>query len=229
MSEFLFGDLTDWIEGVIDALGYVGVTLLVVLENVFPPIPSEVVLPAAGLYAQRNGGAGPLAMMAASTTSGSVIGALMLYALTARIGSERVRAFVVRRGRWLGVTDDDLRRAEAWFDRRGELAVLVCRCVPLVRSLVSVPAGMRRMPPVRFVAYTAAGSAVWNVALITLGYAASSYQDRIEVALGYVQYLVVGAAVAGLAWFVWRRRSSSHEQEHHDQTGEQTDRGRQDA
>jgi membrane protein DedA with SNARE-associated domain len=181
----------------------------VLLENVFPPIPSEVVLPAAGLYAERNGGLLPLLGMILAATCGSVLGAWVLYGVSALVGPDRLRAFVVRRGRWLGVKERDFDRAEGWFDNHEQLAVLIARWVPLVRSLVSVPAGFRRMSPVRFTGYTALGSAVWNAALILVGYAASSYQDRVEKAIGYVQYLVIAVLVVGVAWFVFRRLSAS--------------------
>lgn len=205
MSEFIFGDLTEWVDTVIDTLGYLGVGLLVLIENVFPPIPSEAVLPAAGLYAERNGGVVPLVGMIVASTAGSVAGAWILYGVAASIGADRLRSFVIRRGRWLGVKERDLGRAEAWFDRRGDVAVLICRCVPLARSLVSIPAGFRRMPPVRFTAYTAAGSAIWNGALIMLGYAASSHQAKVESAIGWAQYVVLAALVVVVGRFVWRR------------------------
>lgn len=205
LSDFIFGDLTRWVENVIDAIGYLGVALLVALENVFPPIPSEVVLPAAGLYAEKNGGVLPLIGMVLAATAGSVVGAWVLYAAAAWIGPDRLRALVIRRGRWFGVKERDLDKAEGWFDRREEMAVLVCRCVPLVRSLVSVPAGFRRMDRLRFTLYTALGSLVWNTALILVGYAASSYQDEVETIISYVQYVVVLAIVLAVGWFAWRR------------------------
>jgi membrane protein DedA with SNARE-associated domain len=205
MSAFIFGDLTDWIESVVDTLGYFGVALLVLIENVFPPIPSEAVLPAAGLYAERNGGVGPLLAMIVAATVGSVVGAWILYGIAAWIGEDRVRGFVVKRGRWFGVKESDLDKADRWFDQRQDVAVLVCRCVPLVRSVVSIPAGLRRMNPLRFTIYTAIGSAIWNTGLIIVGFAASSYQDTVESIIGYVQYLIVAVVVLGVAWFVWRR------------------------
>ncbi|HYI62336.1 MAG TPA: DedA family protein [Acidimicrobiales bacterium] len=220
LSDFVFGDLSRWVEDVIDAIGYLGVALLVALENVFPPIPSEVVLPAAGLYAEKNGGVLPLIGMVLAATAGSVAGAWVLYAVAAWVGPDRLRAFVVRRGRWFGVKEGDLDKAEGWFDRREDLAVLVCRCIPLVRSVVSIPAGFRRMPKARFTLYTALGSLVWNTALILVGYAASSYQDEVETIIGYVQYVVVLAIVVAVGWFVWRRiiRARLHP-DHGDDTG----------
>lgn len=205
LSDFVTGDLTDWVIDVVDALSYLGVALLVAVENVFPPIPSEVVLPAAGIWAHRNGGLPDLLGMIVAATLGSVVGAWVLYGVAAWIGPDRLRAFVVRRGRWFGVKEGDLDKAEGWFDRREELAVLLCRCIPLVRSVVSVPAGFRRMNPVRFTLYTTLGSAVWNTALIMVGYFAERHWGTVQDVLGYVQYLVVALILGAVAWFVWRR------------------------
>jgi membrane protein DedA with SNARE-associated domain len=205
VSEKLFGDLTDWVTRVIDAIGYLGVALLVALENVFPPIPSEVVLPAAGFWAKENGGIGNLILMIVAATIGSVIGAWILYLVSRTIGRDRLKHLIDRHGRWLGIKVKDVDRAEKWFDDREELAVLVCRCVPLVRSLVSIPAGFSEMPPVRFTVYTAIGSAIWNTALVTVGYAARDQWDTVQDVVGYVQYVVVAAILAAIAWFVWRR------------------------
>lgn len=203
VSDFVTGDLTNWVIDVIDSLGYPGVALLILLENVFPPIPSEVVLPAAGIHA-RDGHSLLLGMIIAATI-GSILGALVLYAFAAWIGPDRLRAFVVRYGRWCAVRESDLDKAEAWFDRRQEAAVLICRCVPLVRSLVSIPAGFRRMNVLRFTAYTALGSLVWNAALITVGYTARQHWDRVQSIMSYVQYGVVVAILGAAGWFLWRR------------------------
>lgn len=206
LSDFITGDLTDWVIDVIDALGYLGVALLVALENVFPPIPSEVVLPAAGIWANRGGRGGfELVVMILSATLGSLAGAWVLYLLGAAVGEDRVRAFIRRWGRWFGVKEKDLDTADSWFDRHEELAVLLCRCVPLVRSVVSVPAGLRRMNPVRFTAYTAAGSAVWNTGLIMVGFFAQHHWETVQDVVSYVQYVVVLVILLAIAWFVWRR------------------------
>ncbi|QYG91179.1 DedA family protein [Iamia sp. SCSIO 61187] len=205
MTGGLFGDLTDWVTRVIEAIGYAGVAFLVALESVFPPIPSEVVLPAAGFWAKENGGVLPVVLMVVAATIGSVTGAWILYGVSRAIGRERLIALTARWGKYLGMKVKDIDRAERWFDDREYLAVLVCRCVPLVRSLVSIPAGFSEMPPVRFTVYTAAGSAVWNTALILVGYAASSYQEEVESVIGYVQVVVVILLVGAVGWFLWRR------------------------
>ena len=196
-------NLTGWVTDVVDALGYIGVALLVALESVFPPIPSEVVLPLAGFVAGQ-GDASFLGMVAAATT-GSVVGAWVLYGLSAAIGPVRLRAFVVRWGRWFGVKEADLDKSEAWFDRRSDAAVLIGRCVPLIRSLVSVPAGFRRMPLLRFTLLTAIGSAAWNFALIGAGALLGDRWEEVGDYVGILQGVVIVAIVGALGYFVWRR------------------------
>ncbi|HEX2574980.1 MAG TPA: DedA family protein [Aquihabitans sp.] len=203
LSDFLVGDLTDWVVDVIDRIGYLGVALLVSVENVFPPIPSEVVLPAAGLAASR--GQANLIGMVVAATVGSVIGAWALYLISAAIGHVRLEALVVKYGRWLGVRSRDLDRAESWFDDHSSTAVLVCRCIPLIRSLVSIPAGFRRMNPVSFTLYTALGSLLWNVVLIGAGYQLGDRWEKVGEWVGTLQYLIVALIAAFAAYWVWTR------------------------
>ena len=203
ISDFLTGDLTDWVIDVIAAVSYLGVALLVALESIFPPIPSEVVLPAAGLAAFR-GEADLVGMMVASTI-GSVVGAWALYLIAAAIGRRRLHALVVRSGRWIGVKPRDLERAEAWFDDHSTSAVLICRCIPLIRSLVSIPAGFRRMSAIRFTVYTTIGSAVWNVLLIGAGYQLGDNWQRVGDWVGTLQYLVIALILVGAGYWIWSR------------------------
>lgn len=199
----MFDGITEWVTDVVDALGYVGVAFLVALENLFPPIPSEVVLPLAGFVAGR-GDAWVVGMVVASTI-GSIVGAWALYGIAAAIGPVRLRSIVLRYGRWLRLDEADLDRAEGWFDRRAATAVLIGRCVPLIRSLVSIPAGFRRMPLGRFTVYTALGSLVWNCALVGAGYALGDRWEEVGDWVGYLQYVVIAVCVAAVAWFVWTR------------------------
>ena len=185
----MLNDLAGWVQDVIEQLGAVGVALLVILENLFPPIPSEIVLPFAGFVAWRGDGSVPVMILAA--TIGAVVGALVLYAIAAVIGDQRLAAFIERFGRWFGVKPSDLARAEAWFDRHAVAAVLLGRCVPLIRSVVSVPAGFRRMRLLPFIVYTAAGSAVWNTALIGAGAILGDQWDRVEPYVALLQYVVI--------------------------------------
>ena len=212
----MLGDLANWVQDVINQFGYLGVALLVVIENVFPPIPSEIVLPFAGFVAQQgasavNATAGTaqsdttvVGMMIAATV-GSVVGALILYFVSAAIGPERLRGFVERFGKWFGVKSADLVRAEEWFDRRSSAAVLVGRCVPLIRSIVSIPAGFRRMKLTSFVVLTAIGSAVWNIALIGAGAVLGDQWERVGEYVGVFQWLVIAAVLLLLVRFVVSR------------------------
>ncbi len=215
----MLGDLANWVQDVINQFGYFGVALLVVIENVFPPIPSEIVLPFAGFVAQQSASAANAAVgvaqsdtsvigMMIAATVGSVVGALILYFVSAAIGPERLRAFVERFGKWFGVKSADLVRAEAWFDRRSTAAVLVGRCVPLIRSIVSIPAGFRRMKLTSFILLTAVGSAVWNIALIGAGAVLGDQWERVGEYVGVFQWLVIGAILVLLARFVVSRVKS---------------------
>ena len=195
--------MTDWVTDVIDALGPVGVAFLVALENLFPPIPSEVVLPLAGFVAGR--GDANVVVMVVAATVGSVIGALILYAIAAWVGPDRFRAFVLRFGKFFAVQPHEIDRAESWFDDHANRAVLICRCVPLIRSLVSIPAGFRRMPLLPFVVYTAMGSLVWNILLVGAGYALGDQWEKVEDYVGIMQLIVIVTIVAVVAWFVWAR------------------------
>jgi len=189
----VLSDVASWVQDVIERLGAVGVALLVILENVFPPIPSEIVLPFAGFVAQR--GDGSVVVMIFAATVGAVVGAVILYGVSALIGPDRLRAFVVRFGRWFGVKSTDLERAENWFDRHAVAAVLLGRCVPLIRSVVSVPAGFRRMSIAPFLLYTAVGSLMWNTALIGAGAILGDQWDRVEPYVATLQWVVVGLLV----------------------------------
>jgi len=212
----MLGDLANWVQDVINQFGYLGVARLVENENVFPPIPSEIVLPFAGFVAQQGASAvyatagaaqsdtTVVGMMIAATV-GSVVGALILYFVSAAIGPERLRGFVERFGKWFGVKSSDLVRAEEWFDRRSSAAVLVGRCVPLIRSIVSIPAGFRQMKLTSFVVLTAIGSAVWNIALIGAGAVLGDQWERVGEYVGVFQWLVIAAVLLLLVRFVVSR------------------------
>lgn len=194
------GGLAGWVLDVIDTVGALGVLGLVTLENVFPPIPSEVVLPLAGFLA----GQGSLSLVAVlvAATAGSLVGALLLYWAGAALGADRLRRAAERVPLMDG---DDIDRAQQWFVRHGRSAVLVGRLVPGVRSLVSIPAGVARMPLWPFAAYTVLGSGAYNAVLVLLGHQLGSrwttvgrYSDPINA----VVYVLLGL---GLAYAVARR------------------------
>jgi membrane protein DedA with SNARE-associated domain len=199
------GGIAQWVTDVIASLGYVGVAALVALENLFPPIPSELILPLAGFLAGQGRFALPLVIVAA--TFGSTAGALAVYGIGAGLGERRVRALTARYGGFLRLSDEDIDRAESWFDRHGGEAVFLGHLAPLIRSVISIPAGLRRMPLWKFALYTAAGSGVWNSVLVTLGWALGDRWQQINQYASYFEYAVIAAIVGGIGWFVWKRRS----------------------
>lgn len=199
----MLSSLATWVQDVIEQLGYVGVALLVVAENVFPPIPSEIVLPFAGFVAQR--GSESVIIMILAATVGSVVGALIMYWIAAFIGDERLHAFTRKFGKWVQIREVDLSRAEEWFDRHATSAVLLGRCVPLIRSVVSIPAGFRRMKLVPYIAYTFAGSLVWNILLIGAGALLGDNWERVGDVMSPIQKLVELTVVVAVVAFAWLR------------------------
>lgn len=191
------GGVAGWATELMEKLGAPGAGLAVALENLFPPLPSEVILPLAGFAANR----GDLGLVSAIlfTTLGSVVGALALYGVGAGLGRDRTRRLAA--GLPL-VKVEDVDKAESWFNRHGAKAVLIGRLVPVVRSLISVPAGVERMRVSLFVALTALGSAVWNTVLIVAGYALGEKWHVVESSVGVLQWVVLAGAAAAVAWFV---------------------------
>lgn len=190
---------TGLVADLIVALGEIGVFLLVFIETVIPPIPSELVLTLAGWQAQVGRMSLPLTIAAA--TLGATLGSLVLYWLGARFGEERALRLMARLPL---VEDEDLQRASAAFRRYGPAVVFFGRFLPIVRSLVSLPAGAQHMPLARFVLLTAAGSAIWNTILVGGGYLLGTQHERLEAVLGYVDYLVYGAIAVGVGWLLIR-------------------------
>ncbi|MCK9794913.1 DedA family protein [Isoptericola sp. 4D.3] len=189
--------LTDWAVGLMETLGAPGAGLAVAFENLFPPVPSEVILPLAGFTASQ----GDLGLLSVVlwTTAGSVVGALALYLVGAAVGRERLYRLVERMPL---VRVEDLGAAEAWFARHGARAVLLGRLIPIVRSLISVPAGVERMHLGRFLTLTAIGSAIWNTALVLVGYVLGEQWHAVEGVIGRYQSVVIVLAVVALAWYV---------------------------
>lgn len=198
----MLGDVGRLAEQVITAFGYPGLLALMLAENLFPPIPSEVVLPLAGFFVSRGELLYAWALIVA--TAGSLLGALLLYAL----GRWGGRPLVLRYGHLLRVNEAELDRADDWFDRYGEWVVFFGRMAPGIRSVVSIPAGISEMPLGRFSLLTALGSAVWNALLIGTGWLLGENWQRVSGLVGSVSnvFLVaLAVAAVGLAAWWWRR------------------------
>ncbi|MBM9621790.1 DedA family protein [Streptomyces zhihengii] len=186
-----------WVTGLMDALGAPGAGIAIALENLFPPIPSEVILPMAGFAASQ----GQMSLLAALlwTTAGSVVGALALYGVGALLGRERTIAIAAKLPL---VKTSDIERTEAWFVKHGPKAVFFGRMIPVFRSLISVPAGVERMSLPMFTLLTTLGSALWNTVFVLAGYALG---ERWEDVTGYVSTyskVVLGIAVLAVVAFL---------------------------
>ena len=189
-----------WAVDLMERLGPPGAGLAIALENLFPPLPSEIILPLAGFTASR--GTFSLVEAIAWTTAGSVVGALALYLLGMLIGRDRM----YRMWDLLPLTKtSDLERTEAWFDRHGRKAVFFGRMVPIFRSLISVPAGVERMPIGMFLGLTLAGSLIWNAVFVVAGYQLGEQWFRIEDVIGTYKYVVVGLVLLVGCWWVLAR------------------------
>ncbi|KUM90944.1 MULTISPECIES: DedA family protein [Streptomyces] len=199
----------DWVNGLMDTLGAPGAGVAIALENLFPPIPSEAILPLAGFAAST--GRMSLVAVLLWTTAGSVIGALALYGVGALLGRDRTVALAARLPL---VKVSDIERTEAWFLRHGTKAVFFGRMIPVFRSLVSVPAGVERMPLPVFLALTTLGSALWNTAFVLAGHAlGANWAQVTDVVSAYSKVVLGAAALAVVAFVAVRllRRPSSTE------------------
>jgi membrane protein DedA with SNARE-associated domain len=196
----IIGNLEGWVTTVMEQLGEPGVGLLVLLENLFPPIPSEVILPLAGFTASQ--GEFLIISVILWATLGSVVGAIILYYVGALLGRDRTRA-IFRKMPLVSINDVD--RTEAWFIKYEAKTVFFGRMVPIFRSLISIPAGVERMNMVLFIAYTAAGSLVWNSTLIYLGFILGENFHLVENYVGIFQYVVIAVVLAAIGYFVVRR------------------------
>ena len=196
-------NMAQWVLDVLSALGYLGLALLLIAENLFPPIPSEVVLPLAGFLVSR----GDLSLWGAlvAATTGSVIGAFILYSL-GRWGGRR---FVLRYGSWIRVDKESLDRAEGWFHHYGDALVLFARIVPVARSIVSIPAGTAKMPLARFVILTTIGSAIWNSLLVGAGVFLGANWSVVQNWIGSYSNVVLVAATVGAAIYLVLRHFRS--------------------
>jgi len=183
----------------IRSLGYAGVALLMCLENLFPPIPSELIMPLAGVLAAQ--GDVSLVGAIAAGSAGSLLGQTAWYWLGRRVGERRLKQLAERHGRWLTMSPDDLDHARDWLVRHGAVALMLGRLVPTVRTLISLPAGLAGVPLWKFLAYSAIGTTAWTAALAGAGYLLKSQFRQINDVLGPVSTTIV---VLMVAWYVWR-------------------------
>ncbi|WP_282795691.1 DedA family protein [Streptomyces sp. CC224B] len=203
-SEAPAGGIAGWAADLMDSLGAAGAGAAVALENLFPPLPSEVILPLAGFAASQ----GKFSLLAALlwTTAGSVVGALALYAIGALLGRDRTIAIAARLPL---VKTSDIEKTEAWFTRHGTKAVFFGRMVPIFRSMISIPAGIERMPLPVFLGLTTAGSLIWNGVFVLVGHALGSRWHEVTDLVGlYSKAVLIVVAVVVLVFVVVRIRTA---------------------
>ncbi|XVQ85506.1 DedA family protein [Microbispora siamensis] len=204
------GGIAGWAMELTERLGAPGAGVAIALENLFPPLPSEVILPLAGFTAAR----GDMSLVAALlwTTAGSVVGALALYCVGALLGRERTVAIAARLPL---VKISDIEKAEAWFARHGVKTVFFGRMIPIFRSLISVPAGVERMPLGTFLLFTTLGSLIWNTVFVLAGYLLGENWHLVEEYMGIVSKVVVAAVVLVVVRFVAVRLRERRDQGRH--------------
>ena len=189
-----------WAVDLMETLGGPGAGLAIAAENLFPPIPSEVILPLAGFTASQ--GSFTLAEALFWTTAGSVVGAYVLYLLGVLLGRDRMRAIWDRLPL---VKMSDLDKTEAWFERHGKKTVFFGRMIPIFRSLISIPAGIERMPPLVFGGLTLAGSLIWNSIFVLAGYYLGENWERVEPYADGFQKIVIVLVLIAICWWVVHR------------------------
>ena len=192
--------MVEWISSLFEQYGYWGLALAMFLENVVPPIPSEAVLPAAGIAVRQGHLAFVWTILAA--TAGSVLGVTPWFYVGRWVGRERLALWADRRGKWLGISRKDVQRADIWFDRYGHVAVLVGRMVPGIRTLISVPAGLAGMGLLRFLLYSAAGTAGWSAALIMVGWWLGRDSERLTTGLSWLGVAVLVSLCGYGVWWI---------------------------
>ncbi|MGG3007510.1 DedA family protein [Geobacillus stearothermophilus] len=199
-----------WITDFMEQFGYIGIFLMIALENIFPPIPSEVILPFGGFMTTYTSLTVPGVIVAA--TAGSIVGAIVLYGIGRLLSVERLERIVDRWGGWLRVKPEDIAKANRTFHRYGVWAVFFGRMIPLVRSLISIPAGMAKMNIGLFVWLSVLGTLIWNTILISVGAALGQSWEKVSEVIGMyaeVVYVIIAIIILVAAVRFWKRRRAS--------------------
>jgi len=201
--------MQEWIINFMNQFGYFGIVLLIAIENIFPPIPSELILTFGGFmttYTSMN-----IWLVILFATIGSVAGAIVLYSIGRLLPRKKIEWIIGKWGHVLGLKKEDVKRAESWFIRRGTSTVFFCRFIPIVRSLISIPAGMAHVRREKFLLYTTIGTAIWNVVLVCLGAFAGAGWERIIQYTDVYSYVALTVAITGIGFVIWfmKRRKFS--------------------
>jgi membrane protein DedA with SNARE-associated domain len=195
--------MVEWITNTMNSLGYLGIGLLMFLENIFPPIPSELIMPLAGFTVAQ--GKLNFGMVILAGVLGTVLGTLPWYYAGKILGEQRLKSWADRYGRWLTISSKDIDRADRWFDNHADKAVFFCRLVPGIRTLISLPAGISGMHLVPFLLYSTLGTLLWVSLLTYAGYVLGDNYELVEKYLAPVSKIVLITLVIGfIIWLVRR-------------------------
>lgn len=196
-------NFTDWIISVMEQLGYLGIALLMFLDNVFPPIPSEIIMPSAGYTASQ--GQLLLTGVIIAGCIGSLLAAALLYWVGYQFKHEHIYRFVDRYGKYLFIKRPDIEKSLAWFEQHGHKIVFFGRMIPAVRSLISIPAGMSRMPFWKFMFYSGLGTVIWTSFLACVGFYFGENQAMMQQIFSQVGYVIIAIVIIVLVWILYRR------------------------
>ena len=201
-------NLTAWIIGIMERLGYLGIALLMFLDNVFPPIPSEIIMPSAG-YSASQGSLTLLGVILAGSL-GSMLAAALLYWVGYQFSHAAIFRFVDRYGKYLFIKSDDVKKSLTWFEEYGHRIVFFGRMVPAVRSLISIPAGMSRMPFWKFMLFSSLGTIIWTTFLACVGFYFGENQALMHEIFSQVGYVILGIVLVIIAVIFYRRCQRKH-------------------
>lgn len=195
--------LEQWVLSIMEKLGYLGIAFLMFLDNIFPPIPSEIIMPSAGYTASK----GELTLIGViiAGSAGSILAAILLYWIGRKVPQQRLFNFVERYGKYLRIQVADLEKALMWFNKHGHRIVFFGRMIPAVRSLISIPAGMSRMPFTKFMFYSTAGTVIWTSFLAYLGFHFSENQALMMVILQRISYIIFALVLLYFLWWIIKK------------------------
>ncbi len=195
--------MAEWVIGIMSSLGYWGIGLLMFLENLFPPIPSELIMPLAGFTVSQGKMNFGIAVFAG--TVGTMLGTYAWYYLGRLVNYQRLQTWTERYGKWIGVTAKDIDRVNDWFNQHGSKAVFFGRMVPGIRTLISLPAGMNNMPFLSFTVYSTIGTLIWTLALTTAGFLLGENYASIEDYIAPVSKVVLFGLIGLLGYWVFKK------------------------
>lgn len=196
--------MLDWITSSINYLGYWGIVFLMFLENLFPPIPSELIMPLAGFTTTQ--GKLNIAFVIVAGTVGSLLGALLWYSIGISVGEKRLKGWADRYGKWLNISGEDIEKSKKWFEKYGGIAVFFGRIIPGIRTFISVPAGLNNMPIVPFLFYSTIGSALWVALLTFAGYLLGQNYHLVEKYLGPISSFIVIALIVAFGFWIMKQK-----------------------